>query len=105
MSLRKIRIAHHRLVQLFERTRAIVLTPVKKAQARVDLGIIGFQLEGFLISRNRTRGSILTLIGDAKIVVTGRQFWALVDRLLKKSQRIVQLLTLERFDALQDKQF
>ena len=92
-------------MQLFERALVIVLTPVKKAQARLDLRIIGFQLEGFLISRNRMRGIMLALIGNAQIVVTGWQFWALVDRLLKKSQRIVQLPPLERFDALQDNQF
>ena len=82
--LRQIGIGHDCLLELLERARTIVLTPVQQTQARMGLGIIRFQFECFLIVRQRLLSVVLALPSQAQIVIAGRQFGAFLDGFLKE---------------------
>jgi len=97
--LRQIRIGHHRLPKLLKRAFAIVLAPIKQSEARVSLRVVRFQLERFLIGRQGTCRVLFALPRYAQIIMASRQLGTLLDGLLKKCQRIVELLLLQRFHA------
>ena len=103
--LRQIRIGHHRLPELLERAFAIVLAPIEQSEARVGLRIVRFQLQRFLIGRQGTCCILLALPNYAQIIMAGRQLGTLLDGGLKKCQRIVELLLLQRFHALESEIF
>ena len=105
MCLRQIRIGHHRMPELLERPFAIVLAPIEQSEACVGLRVVRFQLERFLIGRQGSCRVLFALPRYAQIIMAGRQLGTLLDGLLKKCQRILELLLLQRFHALEDQIF
>ena len=70
----------------------------------MDLGVIGFQLQSLVVSFLSARVILFAVPGDTKVVVAGRQLRTLFDGLLKEIQSFIQLLLLQCFHTLKDKQ-
>ena len=71
----------------------------------MHFGVIGFQFESFVVGFNGACGILFALPGEPKIVVAGRQFWALVDGFLEAGHGGIEVILFQRIHALNDKQF
>jgi len=106
MSLRQVRIGHHRLAKLFQRACAIVLLPVEQPEARMDLCIIRLQLKGFFITLRGPCRIVLARPGDTEIVMAGWQFRALLGGISETASRHRRAVcSFQRSHALENQPF
>ena len=71
------------LPEFVQRPRVLVLLPVDEAETGMRLRVIRFQIERFLISRERSRRIAFSAPDHAQVVMSRGQFRALLHRLLE----------------------